>query len=275
MFGHRRALLLPVALAGCSPAALLNATVPSEGYRLERDIAYGPGPRHRLDLYQPTSPRADSATVLFFYGGSWRGGSKEQYLFVGQSLAARGVTVAVADYRLHPEVRFPAFVEDGALATRWVTARFGAGSTFLMGHSAGAHIALMLVTNTPYLAAAGVDRTALAGVIGLAGPYDFLPSSSRSVAAVFAATPPEQSQPIGFVRAPLPRALLAHGLADTVVAPRNSERLAAAWQAAGGEVSLGLYPEADHIDLVSAFSDLLRGRAPVLADTLRFLDRTP
>ena len=100
--------------------------------------------------------------MIFFYGGSWDTGSKNDYLFVAQALAASGYTVVIPDYRLYPAVRFPAFVDDGARAVRWTADRVGTDKVFVMGHSAGAHIALMLAANTPYLAAAGVDRMKLA-----------------------------------------------------------------------------------------------------------------
>ena len=90
----RRGLLASLAglLGGCSPAALLNATVSRKGYTVERDIAYGADPRQKLDFYRPDTPRADGKAVIFFYGGSWDSGSKGDYLFVAQALASRGIT---------------------------------------------------------------------------------------------------------------------------------------------------------------------------------------
>ena len=120
-------------LGGCSPAALLNATVPRKGYTRETDIAYGPDPRQKLDLYRPDTPRADGKAVIFFYGGSWDSGSKGDYLFVAQALTASGYTVVIPDYRLYPEVRFPAFVEDGAQAVRWTADRVGIGQALRHG----------------------------------------------------------------------------------------------------------------------------------------------
>ncbi len=145
MSAGRRGVLASLAslLGGCSPAALLNATVPQRGYSRETDLAYGPDPRQRLDLYRPDRPAERPCTVVFFYGGSWETGSKADYLFVGQALAAAGHTAILPDYRVWPEVRFPAFVEDGAASVRWATARGEGRPLVVMGHSAGAHIALM------------------------------------------------------------------------------------------------------------------------------------
>ena len=259
-------------LGGCSPGAILNSMVSRSGYVLEEDIAYGERPRQRLDYYRPLEPRRDGKTLVFFYGGAWRRGSKEDYMFLGQALASRGIGVVVADYRLFPGVRFPAFIEDGALATRWAANRFGADQLFLMGHSAGGHIALMLAANTGYLPAAGVERMKLRGVVGISGPYDFLPFTSRWLQDVFGEADPPATQPINFAKAPLPPALLINGTADRLVLPRNSERLGAAWSDAGGEAIVRLYPGVDHYFIIGAFAELLSDRAPTLADTLAFID---
>lgn len=265
--------LLGTLLGGCSAAAMLNATVPRDGFSLERDVAYGPLPRQKLDLYRPDRPRADGRSVMFFYGGAWDSGHKGDYLFVGQALAARGVTTIIADYRLYPEVTFPAFLDDGARATAWAADRIGTQRLFLMGHSAGAHIAVMLAANTPYLETAGVDRMTLPGVIGLSGPYDFLPLTSRRLQQIFGGANRPETQPITFAASPLPPLLLIHGTADITVKPANSERLDAAWRRAGGRAELKLYADIDHVDVVAAFSDFLHKRAPTRADVLAWIDK--
>ena len=274
MIGRRGAVVggLAALTGGCSPAALLNATVPRTGYTLEADLAYGRLPRQRLDYYAPAAPRADGKTVLFFYGGAWRQGNKADYLFLGQALASRGIGVVVADYRLFPDVRYPAFIQDGALAVGWSARRFGSERLFLMGHSAGAYIASMLAANTAYLRAVAVDRLKLGGLVGIAGPYDFQPRNYRWLRDIFDNADDAAIQPITHATSPLPSALLLHGADDHLVAPRNSERLAAAWQAARAPVDLKLYEKVDHLTIVGAFADVLQGRAPTRADVLAWLD---
>lgn len=271
----RRSLMAGLAslLGACSPAALLNKTVPRRGYVLEEDIAYGSHPRQKLDLYKPKQPRADGKTVVFFYGGSWDHGEKGEYLFVAQALASRGIAVVVPDYRLYPEVRFPTFIEDGAQAVRWAADRIGTDKLFLMGHSAGGEIASMLAANTPYLAAAGVERMKLRGFIGLAGPYDFLPLTSNKLIDIFGGANNPDIQAITFAQAPLPPALLLHGTSDTTVYPRNSERLAQAWRNAGGRAEMMIYRGVGHIDIVAAFSDALHSRATTREDVVAWIDR--
>ncbi len=112
---------------GRSPAVLLNLTAPRRGYRVERDIAYGNGPRNRLDLYVPAcATKAALPVIVFFYGGAFRAGRKNEYRFVGEALATRGILVAVPDYRIYPEACFPDFLDDAARAV--VKLRQTAGS---------------------------------------------------------------------------------------------------------------------------------------------------
>jgi acetyl esterase/lipase len=270
----RRGVIASLAslVCGCSPAALLNVTVSRAGYTLEPDIAYGPLERQKLDLYRPEAPRADGKAVVFFYGGSWDSGTKSDYLFVAQALASRGIAVVVPDYRVYPDVRFPGFLEDAALATRWAADRLGVDRLFVAGHSAGGQIASMLTVNTPYLARAGVDRMKLRGFIGIAGPYDFLPLTSRKLVDIFGGANNREIQAITFAQAPLPAALLLHGEPDSTVFVRNSINLAAAWRRAGAPIDLKLYPGVGHVDIVAAFAGLLQGRAPTRDDVLAWID---
>lgn len=270
----RRALVAGLigTAGGCTPADLLNTTVPRDGYKRTEDIAYGPLPRQKLDFYQPDEPRADGKTVIFFFGGAWDHGNRGEYVFLGQALASQGTTVIIPSYGLFPEVRFPTFLEDAALAVHWAADRVGLGKLFLMGHSAGAHIALMLAANTPYLAAANVDRMKMRAVVGLSGPYDFLPLTTPRLQDIFGGADRRETQPINFAKAPLPPALLIHGAADPKVEPGNGERLAAAWRAAGAAVELKLYPGVNHTNVVASFSTLLRARAPTLADVTAYID---
>ena len=261
-----------LALAACSGADLVNGLTPKEGYSLQADIAYGSGPRHRIDLYLPEEGEP-KALVLFFYGGSWERGERGDYLFVGQAFASQGVALAVPDYRLYPEVRFPVFLEDAAAAVAWAKANHDL-PVFLVGHSAGAYNAVMLALDDRWLGAAGLKACGdLAGVIGLAGPYDFLPLKDPDLKIIFG--PPEgraATQPITYVTSEAPPLLLLSGDADGVVDPRNSTVLAARQRAAGGEAAARLYEGLGHIRIVGALSSPLRNSAPVLEDILSFIE---
>ena len=278
-FYKRRSFALAGAalLAGCSPAYLLDATVSGAGVRETSDLRYGPGPQGTLDVYQPAGGFRGAPLVVFLYGGSWRMGDKGEYPFVARPLVRRGAVVIVPNYRLYPEVRFPAFLEDNARAVAWAAmhaAELGADPAriFVIGHSAGAYNAAMLALDPHFLREAGSDRSNLAGVVGLAGPYDFLPITDPAVIPVFATVNDgPASQPVTYVDGHNPPMLLLAGTADTTVSPRNTESLATHIRAAGGTVKSKFYPGIGHIGLITAFAPLFQGRAPVLDDVAAFL----
>ena len=269
--------LAALLLSGCSPAGLLNATVPSAGVLETRNVRYADGGRHTLDIYQPQGPASRSPLVVFLYGGSWHMGEKEMYPFVARPLAARGAVVVVPDYRLYPEVAFPAFLRDNALAVAWAAdhaAALGADPRriFIVGHSAGAYNAAMLALDPKLLANAGYDRSRLAGVVGLAGPYDFLPITGEDIKPVFAPVADGPlSQPVTYVDGHNPPLLLLAGADDTTVNPRNTLSLAEKVRAAGGTATARILPGIGHIGILTAFAPLFRARASVLEQVLTFI----
>lgn len=272
-------LAVLVLLAACSPLTLLNGAVPDGASRATTGLAYGPLARQRLDIYAP--PDAERApVVVFFYGGNWRSGERADYRFAGDALASRGIVAVIADYRLYPEARYPAFLQDAALVVAWTqqhVAAYGGDPSrvFVAGHSAGGYIAAMLALDPRWLQAAGTTPSALAGWIGLAGPYDFLPIVARDIRPVFQfPDTPADSQPIRHVSATAPPGLLLTGAADTTVDPqRNSASLAQALSAAGACARLVEYPDLGHKLLVGALARPLRWRAPVLDDLSAFVAR--
>jgi acetyl esterase/lipase len=243
-----------------------------QAYTVKKDVSFGASPRLKLDVYAPTDPRTDGKTIVFLYGGYWNSGDKDSVAYVGEALASRGITTIIPNYRLFPEVRFPIFIEDCADATRWAALRYGTGKLFVMGHSAGAQIALMMAANTPYLADAGIDRMKLRGFIGLSGPYDFLPLTDKTLQETFGGSNDPAIEPITFAKAPLPPVLLIHGTGDTTVDADNSERLADAWRLAGAQVKLKLYSGVDHMAVLTAVADTLPIAAPTREDILAFID---
>ena len=271
-------------LAGCSATGALNAVTPSSSYTLNANVAYGEHPRQKLDVYVPTAsqPPAGWPVIVFFYGGSWNTGDRTQYQFVGEALAARGVLTLVADYRLYPEVRYPDFLSDSAQALAFGldhAVRLGGDQkrVYVMGHSAGGYNAAMLALDARWLQATGHRPNELAGWIGLAGPYDFLPIVNADAKPVFFhPNYPENSQPIGFAGADAPRSFLAAAENDKLVNPqRNSVQLANQLKAAGVPVTLKLYPHASHTTLIGAFAWPLQWIAPVLDDVQAFVGSTP
>ena len=217
--------------------------------------------------------------VVFFYGGGWVAGERGDYAFAARAFAARGFVAIVPDYRLVPAVRFPAFVEDGALAVKWArdhVADYGgdAGRIAVSGHSAGAYIGAMLALDRHYLVDIGVDPKTIRAAALLSGPYDFYPFTEiRGRDAMGQWPRPAETQPISFARADAPPMLLMQGTADTVVRPYNSERLAAKLRSFGAPVELRLYPGKSHVDTIKSLSPAFRGSTPALADSIDFLRR--
>lgn len=254
-------------LGGCERAffATLNLR---PGAPVEH-VRYGPAPHQAIDVFLPRSGTAAPApVVVFFYGGRWQGGRRADYAFVGEALAARGVLTFVADYRHYPAVRFPEFMHDAAQAVAWVSAHaaeYGGDvrRLHLAGHSAGAHVAALLATDARYLHRVGLQPRQLRGVIGIAGPYDFLPFTDEDLKQVFGPEPGwRDSQPVEFVDGDEPPFLLLHGADDLSVWPRNSARLAARLRAAGVPVEHRVYPDLGHVRILAAL------RYPALAPTL-------
>lgn len=263
-------------LSACSPALLLNLAVPRDGYRIERGLAYGSDPRQKLDLYVPDKLSAPAPVLLFFYGGSWESGSKSYYKALGQAFASKGIVVAVADYRVYPQVRYPAFVDDGAHAVTFLRAHVAAhggdrARIFVSGHSAGAYIAMMLAADPRTLRAAGADVAAIAGVIGIAGPYDFLPLQDENLIAIFGGANRPETQPITYIDGKRPPMLLAYGMDDTTVLPRNTLSMAAKLRSFNSPVEVKSYAGVGHIGIILSLAPGFRGRTTLRQDILDFV----
>lgn len=268
--------VVSVALTGCSPLTVINVLSPSRHYAKTPDLSYADGARRKIDVYHPLAAQPRAPLVVYLYGGGWNGGSREKYEFVAASLTRAGIVVMVPDYRLYPEVTFPDFVEDAAKAVAWAVSnaeRFGADpeQLYLMGHSAGAHIAGLLALDERYLAGYGHVPKRLAGFIGLSGAYDFLPIESGYLLEVFPEPVRNESQPINFVTARAPRTLLIHGADDGVVAVGNSLRLADKLRDNGVPVTLRIYEGVGHARVVAALAPPLDFIATTLDDCIAFI----
>jgi acetyl esterase/lipase len=260
-----------VLVCACSGTQVINTVAINRG-TIERDISYGTLPRQKLDIYSPKEVTAQTPTLVFYHGGSWQYGSKADYRFLGTAFAARGVQTVIVNYRLHPEVIFPAFVEDGAKALAFTKAMIAKDRpVFIAGHSAGAHIAAMIMLDPRFLRASNTNICDVAkGFIGLAGPYDFTPIDPE-FKLIFPAEILPSTKPINFAATRAPPSLLLHGTSDTTVIPSRSTDFMNALQAAGNDVQLKLYPDVDHTYIVGAISPVVRGKAPSLADIVDFI----
>lgn len=270
--------LVVLLLHACKPFAALNLVAPRDGIVVTQNIEYAAGSRHTLDVYAPKRPSRKVPVVVFFYGGGWETGEKASYRFVGAALAARGLVTVIPDYRLYPQVQFPAFVRDAAAAVGWAhanVAQYGGDPRrlFLMGHSAGAHIATLLALDPEYLASIQLSpHRDICGVIGLAGLYDFPPlnDEERAIFGPVAIWP--RSQPINYVSAGAPPMLLLAGRQDGTVDPGNTLRLAARLRQVGVPAEDELYAGISHTAIIASIGRPLAFLAPVREATLHFVE---
>lgn len=265
-------LLALLVLTGCGRTASWAVNVGVDDGRIETRT-YDAQRRLALDVHRPSATRAP--VVVYLHGGSWRTGRRTDARFIGQRLADAGALVLVPDYRKAPSHAFPDFMHDAARAVAW--ARANAASLggdperiFVMGHSAGAHIAALLATDARFLAAEGIAPGDLAGVIGWSGAYDFLPITDIDLVDVFGTGELwPVSQPVNHVDGDEPPFLLVHGTDDEVTLPRNSSRLRDKLAAAGVRVRYVPLEGRGHL---APLLDLKRpGGGEALAETLRFL----
>jgi acetyl esterase/lipase len=274
--------LASIVTVACTPIETLNTFIPDDGYHLYANIAYGNLSRQKLDVYKPIghidNNKQKTPVIIFYYGGSWDSGNKSDYKFVAEAFTSKGFLTVVPDYRVYPEVKFPAFMADPAKAAKWVKNNiqdFGgdSGRVFLAGHSAGAHIAVMLSLNGEYLEREHLKPNDFRGTLGLAGPYDFLPLKSDRLKEIFG--PEDQrwkSQPIEYVTGNNQPMLLLVGLKDSTVWTRNTFNLAAKIKSKGGEVDVVEFPTYGHIDMAAKLAKPFRGDGCLLTPMVDFIN---
>jgi len=262
--------------AGPGTLNVIDRFTPGEGAeKVAGDVPFG-AHGQQLDVWRSDKSDPGAPVIVFLHGGGWVKGSRGEYGWAGRAYASRGFVVVVPDYRKVPQVRFPAFLEDGADAVRWTIdniARFGGDPSriTLAGHSAGAHTVAMLALDPQWLAKAGAPG-AVKAAVGLSGPYDFYPFTGRAVEAMGQWPRPQETQPISFARKDAPPMLLVTGTEDTTVRPKNALNLAAKLKAVGARVELKEYAGQGHEDIAMALSLPFRGKAPVLDDSAAFLN---
>ncbi len=280
-----RKLVLAVillSLPGCTYFDVLNAAIPVRGSTLTSDISYGTFPRRKLDVYRPHKVSAPAPVIVFFYGGYWTSGDKHDYRFAAQAFTSRGFVVVIPNYRLIPAVKFPDFVDDGALAVKWThdhIADFGgdANRIYLTGHSAGGHIALLLALDEHYLHDVGLDTHVIKAVAPIAAPTDFVPppelrfAFGLTLAAMDGSQNPE-IEPIHFARKDAPPTLIVQGLKDTTVRPENAVSLQKHLADAGAEVDYIAYPTLDHVGAILSVWWPLSWRATIADEIARFFN---
>lgn len=277
-YGRKVFIVMFAALASllnqaCSQAGLFVVNAPTyfTSHKVQTDIVYDDEIGQKLDVFTPQEVRTDSPIIVFIYGGRWTDGKKEDYRFVGSFFAENGYITVVPDYRKYPDVKFPSFAQDVAQSIKWVSETYPGRKIVVSGHSAGAHLGAIVVSDERYLQGLGVDLQTLSGFIGLAGPYNFTPEDADLV-DMFG--PPEnysQMQVTTFIDGSEPPMLLLHGAEDEVVGTFNYEKVAAKVKEQGGSVKTSLIDGLGHVELISSLTWIYRSKRLVDDLILEFL----
>ncbi len=269
-------------LSGCSSTGLylLNSSLKlGADHSVEKNIQYGERDWQRLDVHVPTANTETPRPVLvFFYGGSWDSGRKEMYYFVANSFAKRGYIVVIPDYIKYPDARFPAFMHDGAAALDWVLSNIkdhggDPNNIVVAGHSAGAHLGALLLSDAQYLAQHERKPQDVKAFVGLAGPYNFTPTSATLV-EIFG--PPEKfpnMQLNNFVDGDEPPMLLLHGRADETVGLQNQTSFLTKLREHNIDADGKVYDDVGHIKILMSLTPPLKGDVPTLDDMDQFFRR--
>jgi acetyl esterase/lipase len=211
------------------------------------DIAYKSGngisdyekQRCKLDVYLPLEP-GGFATLVWFHGGGLTGGSKDGTGKMARSLARAGVAVVVPNYRLSPKVTFPSYIQDAAAACAWTRAHIAEhggdpARLFIGGHSAGGYLALMLGMDAHYLRDAGVEPSAIAGLIPVSGQTmtHYTVRQERGIGK-FTITA-DQAAPVYFIRKDTPPFLVLYADHDMVGRAEENAYFVAMMKGAGNQ----------------------------------------
>ena len=270
-----------------SALSLVNGITSNGGVSVSKNIPYGNQPLQDLDIYYP-KPLAQAMKaqgviseryplVVFVHGGSWENGTKEDYAFVGQSLARAGYITAVINYRKAPEHVYPAYVEDTAKAIAW---SYDNATSFyadpqrigVVGHSAGAFNMMAAISNADFLAPYGVRPSDIKAVVGIAGPYsyDFRQFSSANAFAPDAT--PDEVMPDRQIKGTQPPYLLLTAENDKIVYDVNTIKMTQALKDAGARVENGNIEGASHATSIGAMAPPLRWLNDVRAQVITYLD---
>ncbi len=250
----------------------------TRGVELVHRETIGNSVQQKILVYRAAGDGSPKPVIIFFHGGSWRSGNPDDYGFVARALVPEGFTVVLAGYRLMPGGEYPAMLEDTASAIAWVGQNISRYSgdpdnIFIAGHSAGAYNVVQVALERQWLGREGLSPAIIKGVIGLSGPYDFLPLDSDSTKAAFGgATDLRATQPINHVRGDAPPMLLVHGEEDTLVKPRNTRALSAAITAAGGIGRPVFFTGMDHNATLLALASPWRSGRSVLDAIVNFAE---
>ena len=231
--------------------------------RVTKDIAYGDNPRQTMDLYVPKSSLRKNTLVVFVYGGAWRTGSKSYYGFMGKYFSNLGYPTIIPDYRLFPEVLFPAFIDDVAQAIKQMekldTVNYN--NIILVGHSAGGHSASLLAIDPSYFEKHEI-ASPVHSFIGLSAPYDLPFNNELTPIFETALDEKEKTNTVALAKKyadneEIPPILLLHGKDDVRVGLHHTENLTKAMKENDLPVTTYYLDDVSHTQIVVSFLPLM------------------
>lgn len=265
-----------VIVSACAPVNLLNTLTPSGSFEKTKNISYGALDRQTLDIYRSDRPKSGAPLLVFVHGGSWTDGSKDIYKFLAEGFTQSGFDVAVPNYRLYPDAKYPEMIVDTAKSVAYLAKTYPERSLVLMGHSAGAYNVLMTVLVPKYLQAENVSLCSkVAGVVSLAAPTGIIPLKEEPYITIFPDRFTGSDAPLNSVSAPTPPIFFGHGGKDKTVYPQNSEAVAQKIKARGGVAQVNIYDDLNHTDVVRVISRLFDGGSTLKSDIVSFIDGLP
>jgi len=269
-------LFWPPVISGCTPRGYLDSLLVGHHFELAQGLSYGNEARQRLDVYRPKRQQQAAPVIVFLYGGRWQHGSRKEYRLLGDAVTRHGLVAVVPDYRLYPDVRFPAWVRDAALAVRWVrdsVRQFGGDPAriIVVGHSAGGHTSALLALDGRYLRQAGVPESVVRGFVSLAGPVATVWTDADVQALMGPHEGWSATYPLEQVDGKAPPLLLLQGGRDGTVSPNDAVRLAGRIRERGGCARAIVYKGLGHVGIAVALVLDRFNIAPVMEDVLRFV----
>lgn len=231
------------------------------GGEVRLDVAYGPTPAERLDLFLPDRATGPAPVQVFFHGGYWKSLGKGDFSFVAPPFAAAGAIAAVVDYALMPTVDMDELVRQCRAAVAWLYGHieeFGGDPDriFISGHSAGGHLVGMLAA-TDWPAGFGVPGDVVKGGVSLSGLFELEPIRLSFVNDELGLTPDaaRRNSPVLLPASPNVPLTLAYGGLESDEYHRQSAVYAAHVERQGGQPILKPIADRHHFDIVVDLGD--------------------
>jgi len=241
---------------------------------IRRDVAYGPGRRERLDLVFPAQPVKGAPLHIFFHGGYWRSGSKEDHLLVAAPVLAVGGIAAIVTYDLMPGTRLGTIVGQARSAVRYLAAMapsIGADASRMTasGHSAGGHLVSYLAAISPEEEEPGT-LPPLRTLLLVSGLYDLkdIPGSFLKDETQMTADEARAWTPLAARQLPGPKRIVMVSEHDSPPFHEQARAFTELLQEQGLEASLRTEAGLNHMSIVLALADPESAAGQCLAEVV-------